>query len=64
MGSEQPEYVALISARAIHDAFDAGQVVESKGPAKACPWRVTTERATLELRALLVNGYKYRTIAP
>ena len=52
------EYTPLKSAREIHAAFDAGMVVESKGPAKKCPYRPTTERATMELSALLAAGYK------
>ena len=53
----------LRDASAIHAAFDAGLVVESKSRLRSCPWRPTTERSTLELRALLNAGYQYR-VAP
>lgn len=55
-----PIGVSLADTRAIHAAFDAGLVVESKSRLRSCPWRETTERSTMELQALLNAGYRYR----
>ena len=55
--------IFLTSTAAIHRAFDLGNPVEMRSPLRGQKWYPFTERSTLELRAFLAQGYRFR-IAP